>query len=1050
MMMIKSYSQGTDTALSERKKKKLQKRIERLLVSSRHERKNHKLYLELGDSYASLEDIEEAEKHYTAAIDILRQDSVDEKARKQIIVLYGKILNLEPTNYDAYTQLGQEYMAAGQKEKASRFLLSSGKRAFENGDYELALQCYEQVIDLGKSNPYIIERCTEIFLKLGRKEDAIENYVKIGNMYAREEKAVEALEYYKKASALDSESPDLTLKVARMYYTLEWTENAAAEMVKIAEYYEQQQNFTEALKFFQRSLSLDRENDRALAGKLRISASQNIKIPGKPANDEKEESQENILEELDLVEDALKTQSFAETEEEKHETAKEAELVSAAEILAIDESRAADSEERESSEKRGSNVIDISDMFSNDAGSTKSQKADREESEALEGQAAGQAEVDDLFQFDLRNPSQPKSAVDGPQNGKKEDAVAWQDRLLDLNLEEDFVLMTGLEEQNGEDAPTQVPPFSNDTQQTSKEENGASSPEVPIFDELSPKSGDEGDAEKSRKLESPPSAEDGKTDAGLFEGLDLSSTATDDDKAEDVFASADLTAGPVTGAADENPFEDMRFEALPEEKPAEKTDAAPNVLHMTEGNEGQQEGQESGDVSEAGHAAEMTNIEDDAEKLIAETPMTEAKEPQLSTPANEPAPENTPKEALVESTATEVEMPPTYTPIKEPEKIHRVPFRGTVPELKKKLGDLEKQLESTEEEKYFLQEQFTAQISKLKLRGTHIKREYERARKDKDDLQHRLEEVTSIYESSRQKANENDEARYEAIVNKIQRKKQALQQHVNKLLEQREQNGRFLTEELKSLSSTKLRLQNNLEYIQQVKTRVEQKIHSDLRRAQEEIQQLSSRSLKLEGELGAKQKSEQHLHVQFKNVQKEKEMLQDQFTETISALTEENEKIGGEFKELSKEKLETEHLLKKKFKALHLSYQRLRSEFKTSVQSKEVELSRTAQRLSQFADEYVKLETTLKDIRKERDKLEKMLAQETATRERLEENLTDIESQVDSLEVQGSELLEQLDQELDRQLKVKQSTSDEFQMSLGELEKLLALQEREIQNLEVL
>jgi len=68
----------------------------------------------------------------------------------------------------------------------------------------------------------------------------------------------------------------------------------------------------------------------------------------------------------------------------------------------------------------------------------------------------------------------------------------------------------------------------------------------------------------------------------------------------------------------------------------------------------------------------------------------------------------------------------------------------------------------------------------------------------------------------------------------------------------------------------------------------------------------------------------------------------------------------------------------------------------------------------------------------------------------LEEKLISIESQVDSLEVHGSKLLTQLGQELDRHFDSEQSVSDKFQLSLEELEGLLALQEKEIQNLEAL
>ena len=43
-----------------------------------------------------------------------------------------------------------------------------------------------------------------------------------------------------------TENPEMLLKVARMYNAMAWTENAAAELVKVGEYYEHNNEYTEA------------------------------------------------------------------------------------------------------------------------------------------------------------------------------------------------------------------------------------------------------------------------------------------------------------------------------------------------------------------------------------------------------------------------------------------------------------------------------------------------------------------------------------------------------------------------------------------------------------------------------------------------------------------------------------------------------------------------------------------------------------------------------------------------------------------------------------
>jgi len=295
-----------------------------------------------------------------------------------------------------------------------------------------------------------------------------------------------------------------------------------------------------------------------------------------------------------------------------------------------------------------------------------------------------------------------------------------------------------------------------------------------------------------------------------------------------------------------------------------------------------------------------------------------------------------------------------------------------------------------------------------------------------------------------------DDARYEALVSKIQSKKVLLQQHVNKLLKKRQENGRFLTDELNTLNATKQRLQHNLEYIQQLKGRIEEKINTELLEAKMEIQGLSDTTRDLENKLRAQQLVEQNLQKQFKTLSKEKEMLQENYTKSINSLTMDKTNLEKQVQQASQAKKAVERILRNKLQDLHQAYQQVKVEYKAALSSKEAQIHESAQQLSEFADKYVKLERTLAEIRKERDKLNTMLTQETSTREVLEEKLISIESQVDSLEVHGSKLLTQLGQELDRHFDSEQSVSDKFQLSLEELEGLLALQEKEIQNLEAL
>lgn len=871
------YTQDS-ASLSERKKKRVQRKIDKMLTQLQNDAMNEKLLIDIGDAYALLQDSAKAEEYYQSAVAVLRQGNLSERERKQLIMLYGKILSIMPDHQDAHKALGEEYVAIGQKEKAFRFLLSSAKQAFEDENYELALQCYQHVIDIGKSNPHILERSAEIYLKLGKEKEAIEHYTQIGDLYAQEEKHIEALDYYKKVSAVNPEIPENLLKIARVYYAMEWTENAAAELVHLGEVHEKRQNFRDALKYYQNSLRLDPDNEKAQASIQRVNQFHTIENPWEQTETDSGTQMLNILEELDKLEEAewvepqyapKNVSTVSDDEPDKPDSAK----TPKEEPLALD----LPEPEKPNVEK--------------DQQASPPPSMDEEEADALQQEQGSMLET--------------QETSDSPDSA---DPRAWDDHIMDLNLEEDFVLAAGLEEE---------------------EEN----------------------------------------------------TMNDQSDPEDLSSSEESEKG----EADMNVNTEIEF--IPEE-----------ALQQV---------------------AEAEKLPDDA-----------------ALPAETFIPEQNNQVAL---------------PMKAPS-AHILP--ADLNELYHKIEELERQLQNTEEEKYFLQEQFTAQIRELKSQEVTLKQEFENTidevSKEKKSLEQRLTHITGIYENSRKNAEGLDEERYEAIITKIQQRKTFLQDHLSTLLKQREENGQFLAKELKNLHSTKERLQNNITYIQHVKEQLEHKINEELREAQEKNLSLTTHTETLQQQIQSQKSIEHGLREKLEKLNREKESLQDEYIETITALTGENEQLERQLQQLSASKAQAENLLKKKLHGLQQSYQQLRDEYTTTLNSKEQELNQTAQRLSEFADKYVKLEKALGEIRKERDKLNEMLAHETATREMLQERLLEIEVQVDSLEVQGTELLEQLGEELDRQFTVKKEVTDEFQGSLEELERLLSLQEQEIQSLETI
>ena len=842
-------------SLSGRRKKKLQKQIDKYLSDLKNDQENYKLHVDLADAYALLEQFERGISHYYKAIDLLRQSPKFGRVRNLIIELYNKLIKIAPDDARAYMDLSEEYITAGQKEKAFRFLLSSARKAQEAENYELALQCYQQVIAKGKTNPHIVERCTELYLKLNMEEEARQNYIHIGDIYAQEEKYIEALEYYKKAGKLKQgeRDPELLLKIARMYNSMEWNENAASELVKLAEFYEQRKNYTEALKYYRNSVRLDPENERAQQGKERVTDSFTIDV----APEELEEESQDIVRTREQLENPRDQPPQADRE-----------------ILSLENQSAPDEP-----------VLDL-----------------RGDDHSSDDQAARSPLASDL----------------------------GLDQSLDIYLE------TG--------------------------------------QYVAPSADKEGDRTEIQ-----------------FISVDSLEAFESEDKADLVFE------------LDEPGAE-------PEEEAGEKP-----VLPV----------EETGDTDR---------------RVLEFTPETDES---AATPAA--------AEEAARASAQMEEEPATPPAVDEqPAPAEAAPQAEAPAELHQHIETLQQQVQQIEAEKEDLQAQFSEQISQLKSQEHTLQQDVEAVNAEKAELENRLQQLTTTSQAARRSSEKFDEARYEALVAKIQNKKAELQQHLDKLLQKREANGHLLTAELENLSATKDRLQDNLHYIQHVKGRIETKINTELQQAKQQVKTLTANAEQLQTDLEEKQRLEAELREQADTLRREKDELHENYTQTIDALTQENSQLEHRMHELTQSEQQTRQALEKKVNSLRHSYQLLKNEYKAALEAKEQQIADNAQQLSEFADKYVALEKTLEEIRQERDRLGTMLSQETATRETLEDQLIGVESQVDSLETQGTKLLTELGKELDRQLAAEQSVSDKFQLSLDELEGLLVLQEKEIRSLEAL
>lgn len=260
-------------------KKKLEKKIAQYKDQLNKNPYNPTLHIELGDLLVKLHQPQVAIEHYHQAANILIQRHSPSKISTHLIEIYTKILSLSPDD-QACENLGAEYNRIGKHTKAYELYLSVAEKLYQQGSYEKALRLYQSALILVYNSVIAHTRCAEIYQQLGQFEKSAFEYFTLGELSSKRNKHTEALEYYKKALNLLPSNLDIRAKMAETYQQLGKREEALNEYLNLANAYLEKKEAAKALTYYQRCLALHPDHPQALEEKQKAIALYTPKLEG--------------------------------------------------------------------------------------------------------------------------------------------------------------------------------------------------------------------------------------------------------------------------------------------------------------------------------------------------------------------------------------------------------------------------------------------------------------------------------------------------------------------------------------------------------------------------------------------------------------------------------------------------------------------------------------------------------------------------------------------------------------------------------------------------
>ncbi|MBI3393312.1 MAG: tetratricopeptide repeat protein [Nitrospirae bacterium] len=155
----------------------------------------------------------EAVEAYEQAATVWRNEGFDLKA----LAIYKKILNINPGRVETYLSLAELNEARGLVKDANEAYLKVAEHLTKSGQIGRALEIYKRMADLNPDNVKLRVRLVEMYLREGRRSDAVREAVDLARRYEASGKIDEALQELARIRSAIPDDQAVSLEIARLF-----------------------------------------------------------------------------------------------------------------------------------------------------------------------------------------------------------------------------------------------------------------------------------------------------------------------------------------------------------------------------------------------------------------------------------------------------------------------------------------------------------------------------------------------------------------------------------------------------------------------------------------------------------------------------------------------------------------------------------------------------------------------------------------------------------------------------------------------------------------
>lgn len=145
------------------------------------------------------------------------------------ITEYKAAVDIDPRDISIRLRVGDLYVKTGRKNEAIKEYTEVAKANSQRGFYLKAIAVYKQVLKLDDTNLEVHYKLAELYIKQRLIADAISEYSFIMSFFERKGKTSDVMDLLKKMADIDPENIGIRLKLADLYQKLSYDKDALAE-----------------------------------------------------------------------------------------------------------------------------------------------------------------------------------------------------------------------------------------------------------------------------------------------------------------------------------------------------------------------------------------------------------------------------------------------------------------------------------------------------------------------------------------------------------------------------------------------------------------------------------------------------------------------------------------------------------------------------------------------------------------------------------------------------------------------------------------------------